>query len=708
VTALLYFLVAVAAVALSTRAWLEDRQEPARQAFLVLGSVLGIALASFSLSLLPGLEAFRLGFTVGGGLIPAASYVAVDRLFGRADAARGRWTIPLWGASAVVIPALGGIHAVFYLAGPHPSPPELAAGLFAFSAFGLVFQRLWQAHDASALPVERTRIRWLAIVIGLAVAFALLEQVTRNLAAPIDPGHLPFTSRGVVLQGAVPPFSAVFTGIAIYLLYHSVVSYRMLDLNEVSARAAALVLSACLLLVVDGITFLWVDTFTRYPFHSTFQVFLTSLVFLAAYDPLRDQVRWLANRLFNQRGQQLTDTLVHLGSELPTVLTSDALVETVLARLHASGRVATTSFYLWNPRLDAFGCVGRLGHDVAPLPLVAAQPFTSGFAQGEIAYLRADLLRRGRAAPVVAEVAALLDAMHADLAVPIHSGTTVFGWLALRDEPWSDGYSVEEVQRLVKLADLCRLVLSNTREIAALEERQRLAALGEMAAGLAHEIRNPLAGLKGAAQYLQADDVAPESREMLQVIVDEVDRLNTVVSQFLDYARPFELLSIEMPPNTAVTHALGLLRAQGLPPGIQLEESLAPDLPLVPIDAPRLAQVLLNLLQNAVQAMPDGGTLSVTTRRQAMRTGQLAVEIAVADTGVGIEPEQISKLFVPFYTTRSEGTGLGLAISRRIVDAHGGELLVESAPGCGATFEIRLPVPTPVDAPTSPSSRPEP
>ncbi len=686
-TALLYFLVSVEAIGLSTRAWLADRQAPERQAFLLLGTVLGIAYAAFALSLLPGLGLLRLGFMAAGGLVPAATLAVVDRIVARDDLPRSRYTLPLWTASAVLVPSLTALHAARWLDAPRSSPAEVALGILAFLSFLFVFQRLWQGAGPGALPVERTRLRSLGALIALAVATAAVEQLARSLGSPVDPGHLSLASRGVALQGAIPPFSTVFTAVAILLMHGSVISYRLVDLNEVSARLAALGLSAGLLLLVDSLTFVWVDTFTAYPFHSTFQLFLTSLVFLAAYEPVAAQVHRFTNRLFNRRGQVLAETVDHLIVELPGFISSDVLVERVLGALHASGRASRLSMYLWDPRLEVFRRAGSRGppDDVPPAKL-ATDPFAGGFARGVAAYQRHELTRRGRVDRESADLAEILGALGADLAVPIRVGSDVLGWLALRDESWSDGYSADEVARLGLLADRCRLVLSNAREIASLEQRRRLAAMGEMAAGLAHEIRNPLAGLKGAAQYLQTEEVGPEAREMLQVIVDEANRLDIVVGNFLDYARPLQLERSEAPINTLVGRALGLLRAQGLPPNVTPVESLADDLPPIAVDTARIGQVLVNLLHNAIQAMPTGGVLTVTTRRR-----EDWVEIAVADTGSGITAENLNKLFVPFHTTRAGGTGLGLAISRRLVDAHGGEIQVSSEPGRGATFVVRLP-----------------
>jgi signal transduction histidine kinase len=214
-----------------------------------------------------------------------------------------------------------------------------------------------------------------------------------------------------------------------------------------------------------------------------------------------------------------------------------------------------------------------------------------------------------------------------------------------------------------------------------------------MAAGLAHEIRNPLAGVKGAAQYLESEELEAEAKEMLQVIVDEVDRLDIVVSQFLDYARPFELTLRPDHVNAIVAHAVALVRAQGLPAGVEVDEDLAGDLPRVPIDAARLSQVVLNLVRNALQAMPNGGRLSVRTRLKPGRGTLPAIEIAVQDSGEGIAPDDLDNVFIPFFTTKYEGTGLGLPLCQRIVEAHGGELEVSSKTGVGSTFFVRLHVP---------------
>ena len=165
------------------------------------------------------------------------------------------------------------------------------------------------------------------------------------------------------------------------------------------------------------------------------------------------------------------------------------------------------------------------------------------------------------------------------------------------------------------------------------------------------------------------------------------------MSQFLEYARPFKLHLDTDHVNALTTHVLDLLKAQGVPENITLVVELAPNLPTLQLDRSKLSQVLINLIRNALQAMTDGGTLTVRTLSRRRRTGEYVMELAVSDTGRGIDDKTRENIFVPFFTTKDDGTGLGLAISQRIVQAHGGEIDIRSRIGRGSTFLIRLPLP---------------
>jgi signal transduction histidine kinase len=220
-------------------------------------------------------------------------------------------------------------------------------------------------------------------------------------------------------------------------------------------------------------------------------------------------------------------------------------------------------------------------------------------------------------------------------------------------------------------------------------ERERSILLEEMATGLAHEIRNPLGSIKGAAEYLRLEEADGENRKLLGVIVEETDRLNTVVSQFLNYARPFSGNLEKKDLNEVVDKVVSLLKTMHLPRGTVIRMELDPGIPPVRVDGEQMIQVLLNLGLNAVEAMPRGGVLTFSTGKS--RNGKKeSVEVVVRDTGEGISKEALANIFKPFFTTKKKGTGLGLSICERIVRNHGGEISVESEPGAGTAFRIRL------------------
>lgn len=228
------------------------------------------------------------------------------------------------------------------------------------------------------------------------------------------------------------------------------------------------------------------------------------------------------------------------------------------------------------------------------------------------------------------------------------------------------------------------------------ERRKRLALIGTMAAGVAHEIKNPLAAIKGAAQFVQKEletvDVKGESRDYLKLLVDEVDRLNSVVESFLTYARPLEPRRQAVPLQPLLSDILRLQSAS-FPATVKLETSFDPELPPVPADPALLTNAVVNVVRNALEVMPDGGTLLVRTRTVIAPIRTYAA-IDIQDSGPGIPKEEVERIFQPFYTTKSKGTGLGLAIALRIVEAHGGEIRVENVYPRGCRFTFLLPVPS--------------
>ena len=230
-----------------------------------------------------------------------------------------------------------------------------------------------------------------------------------------------------------------------------------------------------------------------------------------------------------------------------------------------------------------------------------------------------------------------------------------------------------------------------SREIRMEEEFRRmgeLAAVGQLAASIAHELRNPLSSIKGAAQFLQKEYEDHSSIvEFLSIIIEEVNGLNKLTTEFLDFARPVRLELKRVSINAVVQKTLQLMSVHITDNNVVVKELLSSSLPTIEADPQQLEQVLKNIFINALQAMPDGGVLTVETGSAASG----GVWVSVTDTGIGIPPDKIDRIFEPFVTTKTKGTGLGLSVVRKIVENHGGTIEVVSEVGKGSTFKIILP-----------------
>lgn len=215
--------------------------------------------------------------------------------------------------------------------------------------------------------------------------------------------------------------------------------------------------------------------------------------------------------------------------------------------------------------------------------------------------------------------------------------------------------------------------------------REQLARLGEMGAVIAHEIRNPLAGIKGYAQLLR-ENLEGEDGESAGLIVGEATRLEEMVTDLLACTRSDSAALGRVCLHDALARAISIVAHEAEGSGVEIETGVG-ELPEVAGSSDRIEQLFLNLFRNALQAMPDGGKLTV----QAVRR-QKGVEVEVADTGQGIEEKNMARIFEPFFTTRARGTGLGLAICKRIADECGGEISIESRPGKGTVCTIYFPL----------------
>jgi len=224
---------------------------------------------------------------------------------------------------------------------------------------------------------------------------------------------------------------------------------------------------------------------------------------------------------------------------------------------------------------------------------------------------------------------------------------------------------------------------------AAVRRSDRLAALGQLSAGLAHELRNPLGTIRASAEMLSRSVPAENevAREMAGFIASEVDRSNSLVTRFLEFARPLQLKLAPTDLADVLDRAVTLVERDAAQHRVTFYKNYSPDLAPFPFDAELMERVFYNLLLNAAQASNEGGAVTLKTRRL-----DGTAEVAVIDRGPGIDPKIREQIFNPFFTTKSDGVGLGLAIVSKIVDEHGGRMAVESEPGKGSVFRVLLPM----------------
>lgn len=283
---------------------------------------------------------------------------------------------------------------------------------------------------------------------------------------------------------------------------------------------------------------------------------------------------------------------------------------------------------------------------------------------------------------------ARLDSPDARNPLDRHLETLVFCLVGVLAGVLSDRERRQRAKAEHTASELARVYRELQENLEHVKRAARMSALGHLSAGLAHEIRNPLAGIGGAAAVVERSRENPEQqKEFLGIIQEESRRLNQLVTHFLEFARPQPPALRPTDVRALLASVIRLISQTRTNANITFREQIAEDLPLLKCDAEQLRQVILNLVLNAVQAMPQGGRVTVGAQVE----GEW-LKIRVRDQGSGIPAEAVDAIYDPFFTTKPTGTGLGLPIAYQVVEQHGGEILLEENSEQGACFTISVPV----------------
>ncbi len=706
-------LAGIVSLALAVAMLLRQRRTRLWTAFAILNlSLLAYQLGDFLNGLL-GSRPWPLRLTLAAaGLVPAAVLGFLVEFQGESAGRVVLLTrLALGSAALTMIAALSPLGTI-------PAVRVTVAGAIFVqltAAVSLLYARMRRA----ASRTERARLFYLWVGAALCVGLTFGELLIRLAGWP------------------PPPFANVALTIYLYFLSQTIVRHRLLDLNELLGKIVVLGCVGLVLAAVYGLLVRWTGGASNGLF--LFNTLLASFVILILFEPLKAKVEEKVLTVFFAERFQLVQSLAALRVRMAGIIDVRELAQVVLDGLYETRRVTHASIYLLaddglgyrrldfrgpapTPYIDAatvraLVLSAQAGQKAQLVELVERRlaevrqllPDSEGDAPGEGASEQSGLAEeRAR----LSETGAAMAAMRAGVAVPLLAGRRVVGFLCMLDDRVPEAFASDELAAMLEIGEQAAITIENSRLYERMKERDRLAALGEMAAGLAHEIRNPLGAIKGAAQYLDPSALREGDAEILQIIVEEVNRLDGVVAQFLEYSRPLPGPGVadKFQPtelNDVLWRTVKLIESQ-LPPSVALELELTPDLPRVLADAEQLKQVFINLILNAVQAMPDGGRLKIRTRRphapielglsdSTPRYTADQVEVRFADTGAGIPEDALDRIFIPFYTTKTKGTGLGLAISQRIVKGHGGTIEVQSRLGEGTEFILRFASATALD-----------
>jgi signal transduction histidine kinase len=580
-------------------------------------------------------------------------------------------------------------------------------GLLAAALIGLAVRG--QRNPSRAV---RDRVRFLVVVGAAATAFSMGDFLS-------------------YLGVHLPPIGAVLSIVFLFVLAESLTRPRLADIYEMAGR---LLVSTALAFCLAGIFYMFVMVIGGFD-TMYLNAVLAAIVFLVLFEPLQTEVETRIHQFFFRERYDLETSVADLRKRLAHALELDEMVTTLMQGLERSRRVTTAALYLRDQDGDGFDLVGSIGAAVAKrIESLGVRPVLDRLEKQPAISLEELAREANKADAAVLAAAATLGTLQSAVTLTLRGDDDAsVGLLFVADDRVRDAFTPEEIALLETVAAQASVVVANSRVYSRMKERDRLAALGSMAAGLAHEVKNPLGAIKGAAQLLEEvgaggaqDD--PTASEFVGIILEEVNRLDRVVGSFLDYARPHAGNPIPLDLNAAVRRTVQILSSQISDGGIDVQLDLGEPLERAKIDPEKFRQVLLNLMQNAIQAMDGRGKVTVTTQMRRSIRGRVPpaeppphgtapssrrslsdeselIEVSVRDTGPGISPKVLRNLFVPFFTTKTEGTGLGLAISQSIVQNAGGTIEVHSQPGAGTRFTIVLPAaedvlvtPTPSDA----------
>jgi len=557
---------------------------------------------------------------------------------------------------------ISGIHRFYW--GNYP-----VAGPFYFSLiifFGLTFYSallLYKAYKEGQNKYDQHKLQQIKFVMYayLGAGTGLVDYLPKYGLAIYPWGHL----------------SAV---IFITLIAYAILKHHLMDINIVIRKGLiysvliGLLAGTYLSLVFATTKLLGGQKEDRSIMLSVISIFIFAFIF----QPLRDRIQEIIDKLFFRGKYDYQKTLKDLSVAARSIAGIDELADKMLVSIADIIKINKASIHVIDKRTDSYLMRRSIG----------------GGGSGLSTELISKLSRQKE--PIVFDN--LTEGTKSEFAIvfPIMSKEKLVGVLSLGDKLSGEVYSSEDIDLLTTLCNQIGVSIENAMlyEDALETQKQlyqadKLATVGVLAAGLAHEIKNPLAAIKGFSQLIDkalTDKDLEAIKDFKEVVPRQLDRINGIVEKLLMLSKPPKQEMESVSINTIIVDIVKLIEKQAIKQKVEIKKELK-EIPPITGDAGQLMQALLNLILNAIQAMPEGGIVSIRSKNNGS-----SFHIEVEDSGPGIPKAMMSRMFDPFFTTKNGGSGLGLAITRKIIIDHRGIIRVESEEGHGSTFTIELPL----------------
>jgi signal transduction histidine kinase len=501
----------------------------------------------------------------------------------------------------------------------------------------------------------------------------------------------------------IPPIGNYFIAIYLFILFYAIVKHSLMDITIVLKKGTTYVL-LMLLLFVPSLLLIIISQkvfFNNINYLFSGIIFLLLLLVTILFYRIKPQTEKAVEQFLFKNRYDYRETLGKFSKAMVTILDLQSLSKRIIETITQTMGVEKASLFLLNEEKGSYSLFEskNIKMTASTPELSKDNPLPHYLKKiGEI--IIREELAKGANISELNDVIKKMSLLEAEMSIPLISKGQLIGMINLSHKFNKDIYSHEDIELLSTLANQTAVAIENARLYEDLKRSKsyirradRLASLGTLTAGLAHEIRNPLVAIKTLTQLLPERLDDEEFRtQFLQIASGEVDRISSLVTELLEFARPsdpkLELENID----TILDGMLLLASTETKKKQINIIKNFASDLPPIQIDREQIKQVFLNVLLNAIEATSENGKITVKTRSFIKPGGEPYAQIEFTDTGCGIPEEYLEDIFNPFFTTKSTGSGLGLSISNQIIQDHRGYIDVESQLNKGSSFFINLPV----------------